>query len=98
MSAPPKEQPIPMTNLDDLQDQTHANLGKEVAAAGHPGHNTQPAHEEHPLKGTLEELGPYVISGLKEIMVERDPNSRDRLGHSGDVVDVLQEKVGKKVR
>lgn len=95
MNAPVKEQQIPITNLDAERAKMHQKLGKNTAAAGHPG-ETRPPHEEDPLTGTLKEFGPYVISGLKEVVSGKDSDSRDRFGRSADVASILDAKEDKK--
>lgn len=94
MSAPPKEQPI-ITNLEADEAKMHLGLKEKLKATGHPG-ETKPAHEEHPLTGTLKELGPWVITGMKEGLggVERD--SRDRVSKNENITSIYEAREDKK--
>lgn len=68
MSAPQKEQQIPMTNLDAEEDKMHQGFKGNLDAAGHPG-ETRPPHETNPITGAMgkiKEIGPYLKTSIQE--------------------------------
>lgn len=95
MSEPAKEQLIEVTNLDADEAKMHQNLGGNLRKLKQPG-STRPPHEEHPLSGTLKELGPYVLKGLKETMTGQEMASNDRITTNEGITSIYEAKEGKK--
>lgn len=88
MSASPKEQPIPITNLDVEEAKMHQKF-KGVGGIRSP-------HEEHPITGNLKELGPYIISGVKEGFGGVESGSRDRVSDNENITSIYVAKEDKR--